>query len=389
MIVKNESHCVTRALDSVKDIIDHYIIFDTGSTDNTLDILYKYTSTLNISGNVEECTWVDFSYNRNKALKAAQQTGCDYVLILDADDMFFCDKSTLQNLDGKSNYLVEMRHGNLTFPQIHLVHKNDPCYYEGVTHEVLISNAPVKHLENAYMQLGSDGYRRSNNIKTEDDIRLLQESVKNKPSAREVFYLAQAYRDNNDLENSLKYYTQRTLMGGYSGEIYNSYIEIGGLYNRLQKDYDTIKDAYIKAHQINPNRCEAYCWLAQIANNFRKHEEAYYYASLACQIKKPAKEQNELFVFDSCYDWNSKYQLSIAAFHCNKFKECIELCDDLLKCIPEYYKESVSINKSLSLAKLTTEFTITIKYKDRSFINLDVIKDLLKDGIISIEVDKQ
>lgn len=389
MIVKNESHCITRALDSVVNIIDHYMIFDTGSTDNTLDILYEYTSFLAISGNIEQCDWVDFSYNRNMALKAAQKTGCDYVLILDADDMFFCDKNALQNLDGKSNYLVEMRHGSLTFPQIHLVHKNDNCHYEGVTHEVLISNAPIKHLENAYIQLGSDGYRRSNNIKTEDDIKLLQKSVDNKPSAREVFYLAQAYRDNNDLEKSLQYYTQRTLMGEYIGEIYNSYIEIGGLLNRLQYDYKDIKQAYLNAHKISPNRCEAYCWLAQVANNHRHHEDAYNYATIACSIKKPAKEQNELFVFDPCYDWNSKYQLSIAAFHCGKFLECIKLSDELLECIPEEYKPYILINKKLSLQKLENNFIITIKYKDSSFINLDVFKDMVKNNIIEIDIQKE
>ena len=39
MIVKNESTIITRLLDSVISLIDHYVICDTGSTDNTTQII--------------------------------------------------------------------------------------------------------------------------------------------------------------------------------------------------------------------------------------------------------------------------------------------------------------------------------------------------------------
>ena len=42
MIVKNESRIITRLFNSVLPIIDCYCICDTGSTDNTVDIITKY-----------------------------------------------------------------------------------------------------------------------------------------------------------------------------------------------------------------------------------------------------------------------------------------------------------------------------------------------------------
>ena len=42
MIVKNESKIITRLLDSVIDIIDCYCICDTGSTDNTVQLITDY-----------------------------------------------------------------------------------------------------------------------------------------------------------------------------------------------------------------------------------------------------------------------------------------------------------------------------------------------------------
>ena len=42
MIVKNESKIITRLFDSVLSIIDCYCICDTGSTDNTKEIITNY-----------------------------------------------------------------------------------------------------------------------------------------------------------------------------------------------------------------------------------------------------------------------------------------------------------------------------------------------------------
>ena len=42
MIVKNESKIIERCLDSIKPIIDSIIISDTGSTDNTIEIIDSF-----------------------------------------------------------------------------------------------------------------------------------------------------------------------------------------------------------------------------------------------------------------------------------------------------------------------------------------------------------
>ena len=39
MMVKNEGHCIADALNSVKHLIDYWVISDTGSTDNTKDVI--------------------------------------------------------------------------------------------------------------------------------------------------------------------------------------------------------------------------------------------------------------------------------------------------------------------------------------------------------------
>ena len=66
MIVKNEEAVLARCLESVKDVVDEIIIVDTGSTDKTKQIAYRYTQ------NVYDFEWIDdFSAARNYSFSKA------------------------------------------------------------------------------------------------------------------------------------------------------------------------------------------------------------------------------------------------------------------------------------------------------------------------------
>ena len=93
MIVKNESKIITRLLDSVRPFVDCISICDTGSTDNTVEIIEKYMKTQKIPGKVHRNEWKNFGHNRTLSAKMAQETIKElgfspnetYLLLLDAD----------------------------------------------------------------------------------------------------------------------------------------------------------------------------------------------------------------------------------------------------------------------------------------------------------------
>ena len=79
MIVKNESKVLARCLDSIADLVDEIVVVDTGSTDNTKEIAYGFTTL------VYDYEWVgDFSAARNFAF---DKCSCDYIYSADADEV--------------------------------------------------------------------------------------------------------------------------------------------------------------------------------------------------------------------------------------------------------------------------------------------------------------
>lgn len=90
MIVKNKNPAIRGCLNSVKDLIDYWVIVDTGSVDGTKEVIKDFLR--EIPGELHEREWVGFAHHRREAWDASRGKA-DYILIIDADDrlVFFED----------------------------------------------------------------------------------------------------------------------------------------------------------------------------------------------------------------------------------------------------------------------------------------------------------
>jgi len=66
MIVKNEIDVIARCLESVRPLIGHWTIVDTGSTDGTIEKIRSVMAEL--PGQLHERPWIDFGTNRTEAI---------------------------------------------------------------------------------------------------------------------------------------------------------------------------------------------------------------------------------------------------------------------------------------------------------------------------------
>ena len=132
MIVKNESHVIKTTLENIKQYIDYYIIVDTGSEDNTKEIIKNYFDSVNIEGEIHDIEWKNFGYNRTKALELCRNK-CEYCWVIDADDIIIGDLRLPENLKLDSYSLQYGSDFSYNRRQIFKVNKN--WRYVGVLHE--------------------------------------------------------------------------------------------------------------------------------------------------------------------------------------------------------------------------------------------------------------
>lgn len=78
IISKNEEDRITPCLQSLHGFVDEIILFDSGSTDETVNIAKQYTDKIWITED-----WPGDGYQKARAL---EKCSCDWVLIIDADE---------------------------------------------------------------------------------------------------------------------------------------------------------------------------------------------------------------------------------------------------------------------------------------------------------------
>lgn len=87
-LVKNEENYIWYALNSVLPFVDKILVWDTGSEDNTVEIIKSIKSPkieLKVVGSVDQD---EFTKMRNEMLKATNIKAYDWLMILDGDEIW-------------------------------------------------------------------------------------------------------------------------------------------------------------------------------------------------------------------------------------------------------------------------------------------------------------
>lgn len=325
MIVKNESKIITRLLKSVLPLIDSYCICDTGSTDNTIQVIQDFFREKNIhSGKIIVEPFKDFGYNRTFALKQClNMDNADYILLLDADMILEVDPM-LSIDDFKNNlthdvYNVFQGSPSFIYKNTRLIKNKIGMSYWGVTHEYL--NAPngsttftIPKNQLFINDVGDGGSKQDKFLR---DIRLLEKGLEENPNNdRYTFYLANSYKNSGQMENAIKTYKKRINLGGWHDEVWYSYYSMGQCYKELGKMKEAIA-AWINGYEFLPTRIEN---LYEIVNYYRttsKHTLAYTYYNLAKYERNRKTDFDNLFLEKDIYDYKLDYELSIIGYYCN------------------------------------------------------------------------
>jgi len=354
MIVKNESRVIKRCLDSVKGIIDSYVIIeDTKSTDNTVEIIRDVLK--DIPGEIIIKDWAGFGETRNYYIEEAKGKA-DYILVMDADQVLEVDKDFDKDKLDKDIYNCIVKYPTLQhhFPKIF---KPDcGCKYKGIIHNFLSTNkATVGQLNNIRFMDLHDGKRAMNySTKIKRDIEILKNAIKTDPEnkVRYTFYLAQSLREDGRYQQAIRYYRKRVNFGGWQEEVYRSLYQIGNCY-LLLKDNNKAITSYLKAYNYRPTRAEAIFKLTLLYRNLGQRQLAYEFSRIGIGIKYP--KLDVLFVEQNIYSYLMLFEYSIALYYVGKYAESIRVCNriDSMTGIPKSIKEQNIKNREFSLNKIS------------------------------------
>jgi glycosyltransferase involved in cell wall biosynthesis len=221
MIVKDESHVIIDTLTKLckKINFDYWVISDTGSTDNTKELIKNFFNEKKIKGELFDDKWENFGHNRSLALKHAYKK-TDYVLIFDADDEIVGDFKLPEIMNLGGYHLIMGNENGFVYARLALVSNQIRWEYKGVLHEFIqcMENpGSVSNIEgNYYINSGKCGSRSKNPNKYADDAMTLEKAYykaveeKDDLYKRYAFYCANSYFDSNNVEKAIEWY-KRTL----------------------------------------------------------------------------------------------------------------------------------------------------------------------------------
>jgi len=312
MIVKNESHVIRRCLEAVKPAIDCWVIFDTGSTDGTQEMIRNILQ--DIPGELHERPWVNFEHNRNEALRAARNKA-DYLFFLDADEEIVFEKPFDKSSWDKDFYMLRAKGEVSDFFHPNIVSSDPGWHWVGALHECIthVKRVDGEILSDVYVNRPQDGARSKDPEKHAKDIAILQDAMKKEPwNARHVFYLAQTYAASKDLPSALKYYEKRALMEGDDDETFWTLFRLGCLQEIMGKDLWKIIQTHDLAHQKNPFRAEPLERMAHLFNSNKCPSLAYMVAKFGITMKVPTALNSDFYPW--VYEYGMLAQLADASF---------------------------------------------------------------------------
>ncbi len=287
MIVKNESHIIKNTLEMLCNKINfsYWVISDTGSTDNTTEIITQFFKDKNIPGELYIDKWENFAHNRTLALNYAYSK-TDLLFIFDADDEIYGDILIPTNLNFDGYYLNFGSKDGISYQRVLIINNKLVWKFKSVIHEYIYClnlNATFTTIEgNYYIVSGRNGNRNKDPKKYLNDANLLEEAyivAKNNNDdiyLRYGFYIAQSYFDYGDYIKAIEWYKITLNNNNWYQEKYISCLKLFELYSLLNK-IETGIYYLVEAFKYDKTRCECLLHLIKYYCNNEQNDIAYLY----------------------------------------------------------------------------------------------------------------
>uniref|UniRef100_A0A6C0JXH7 Glycosyltransferase 2-like domain-containing protein n=1 Tax=viral metagenome TaxID=1070528 RepID=A0A6C0JXH7_9ZZZZ len=326
IMVKNGGEQFEQMLENNIHLIDKWTILDTGSTDDTINIINK-TLVGKKKGKLYQEKFINFRDSRNRLLELAGET-CKYTLMLDDTYVVKGDlRSFLNEVRGDQfadSFSLYIKSDDVEYGSNRILRTDRHLKYLFKIHEVIQENNNMNvviPLERCYIMDGRYEYMEERTMQRKQlDLQLLKEEINENPhNPRSYYYMAQTYNLLKDYENAYKYFMLRAEhhVEGFLQEKIDAIFECARCANfKLNKPWSECEVLYKRAYELDKSRPDSIYFLGIHYFLEGNKKTAYEYFKLAFEIGYPIHCQYSLkptlsyhflpkFLAQLCYEFKN------------------------------------------------------------------------------------
>lgn len=364
-IMKNEAHVITRMLNSIRPIVDIICLVDTGSTDNSIEVVKNWGEQNKIETHVFERAFDNFENSRNYSIQMAREVtagrGNDFWgFWLDADEMIEILPNFNKNSINKDLYMFNTYINVMKYTRNECYKLDKPFRFYGPVHEFIVcddKNITSGLMDGLNVRVQMDGGSWKGNIpeKYKSHAHVLEKYIDaNRQDPRWIFYTAQSYHDSacvpdnreeneERLRRSMKYYKERiSRTDGYPEEIFYSQFRVGTIMRVLEMPFSQTLNELMKAYSIDPLRAEPIKAIIDHYLSVGEWHNAYLFSKFA-KVNFHGKNpypQRLLFVDEALYIWKILEVHAAASFYTGRRDEAKQTFQEMVeisKQQPQYF----------------------------------------------------
>lgn len=342
LIVKNEEDCIEKCIKSLQPFADEICIYDTGSTDNTVQICEKLKNTKVVTGEWRK----DFAWARNQSFSMATS---DYIMWVDADDIVD-EKSQKWLKQFKKDKLSEydivymMYRYNVTPENTDTLH-----FYRGrILKRILYPTwvGRIHETVNLSMQANPKDYYVSVEDAYVSHYKHKNQSTRNLDIFRdmdernEIFrgrdwcYYGNELRDHKLYDEALEKYIKCVdTPGTWLIEVLNANFNISLIYKDRKSDITkALKYAYMAAACTTIPRADVCCLIGDIYQKLKNWTWAKFWYEKAYNNR--CEKLEATFLDEACITWKPLLNLCVCEYNLGNKDKAKEYNDMVLEILP-------------------------------------------------------
>ena len=312
MIVKNGGDSLENVLINNLNLIDRWTILDTGSEDNTIDIINKVLVGKK-KGRLYQEPFINFRDSRNRCLDLAGKD-CKYIVMLDDTYIIKGDLrrflNTIRGDQFSDSFSLYIKSDDTEYGSNRIIKSESMLRYIYKIHEVITpknnNNVIIPLKYSSIFDYRSDYMENRTMDRKEYDLKILYEIIDEEPNdSRAYYYLGQTYNILGKYDLAYKFYIERISHPdeGFIQEKIDSCFEAARMANfKLNKPWEECKLLYEMAYNMDRSRPDSLYFLGinyyleankgiDTQNNLRI---AYEYFKLGFEIGYPEHCQYSL-----------------------------------------------------------------------------------------------